>query len=106
MTAFAGSNGFNPLPVVAQHSGKETSLSATEQVTIVLHIAVLGQKLLTRLTYLIVLKVQATVFSCHHRLSSAAVVLLYFCSILLCHTPFLSPFLLSIFSVFFSIKCL
>ena len=34
---------------------------ATEQVTIVLHIAVLGQKLI-RLTYLIVLKVQATVF--------------------------------------------
>ena len=34
---------------------------ATEQVTIVLHIAVLGQKLV-RLTYLIVLKVQATVF--------------------------------------------
>ena len=85
MTTFAGNNAFNPLPVIAQpHSGrkkfstlqsntfktskshKRTSFSATEQMEIVLYSAVLGQKLLTRLTYLIVLKGHSAAFSCHH----------------------------------------
>ena len=64
MAAFVGNNGFNPLPVVAQpHSiaakrhfrhfnsipvkqvnhRKRTLLSTTEQMTIVLHSAVLGK---------------------------------------------------------------
>ena len=120
MAVFVENNGFNPLPAVVHNCGKKTfstlqsntlkqvnprkrtSLSATEQVTIGLQVAVLGQKLLTRLIYLIVLKVQATVFSGHYRLSSAAVVLLHFCLILLCHISLLFLFLLFIFFVFSS----